>query len=124
MGRSPDLQPAHSIDKRQGKSPRGHHHKFEGYSVVTPNVRRETFDELAVKIPATTPAPEGFKETQWFMDSSGHPGQSIDLQAYSPEVRQPLTPVFTYRRGKSVGGGGTSNEALHRARRKLRQNHK
>ena len=39
------------------------------------------------------------------------------------QVVRPLTSVFeSYVGGRRVGGGGTSREALHRARRKFRLN--
>src|SRR3989344_1293368 len=92
-----EVQPAHPIDKRSGRSPRSHHRLFRGNSHVATVVESEIFEELIIKLPLTAPAPVGFEQTRRSNDSNGHKGQSIDLKACAPVITQPLTPVFSYR---------------------------
>lgn len=53
---------------------------------------------------------------------SGHLGGRIEAVRVVPLAREPIQEVFrTSVRGGRVGGGGTSKEALQRAKRKERQ---
>lgn len=98
----------------------GHRTRMAKNRPDTLSVSMLTLPKLTTESSGKLPPTNGNVEVQKVARDGGH-GREITVFKLSPLVKKPLTPVFENKKGgHTTGGGGTSPEALRRAKRKKR----
>lgn len=101
----------------------GHKTRDAGNGPDAPSVSMKPLLHFAIEFPGQKPPinGNGAFETQTVLKDVGY-GRKAKVVKISPRVRQPLTPLFeNHKGGHTVGGGGTSPEALRRAKQKAKK---
>ncbi len=100
----------------------GHKTREARNAPEAPSVSLRTIKGLTIEVPGRIPTVNGHVRIEKVIKDGGY-GREIIVFEMSPRTKEPLKPVFKNRKGgRTVGGGGTSKEALRRAKQKAKRN--